>query len=82
MDDKKVEHLKGLSVINLTKYLMEKYSLSHEDAYRKLMSSETYKILMNTNSDMYLETDKYLIDAIDIEFTKDMNTLYDFLSIV
>lgn len=82
MDDKKVEHLKGLSVINLTKYLMEKYSLSHEDAYRKLMSSETYKILMNTNSDMYLETDKYLIDAIDIEFTKDMNALYDFLSIV
>lgn len=79
MDEKKVEHLKGLSVINITKHLMERYSLNHEDAYKKLLSSETYRILMNTDSDMYLETDKYLTDAIDIEFSKNKEELYVYL---
>ena len=47
MDEKKIEHLKGLSVINITKFIMSKYQLSHEDAYKKVLTSETYKILMN-----------------------------------
>lgn len=81
MDVKQVEHLKGLSVINITKYLMKKYSLNHEDAYKKLLASETYKILLNTESNMYLESDEYLTDAINIEFTKDKEELYNYLCV-
>lgn len=39
MDELKIEHLKGLSVISITKYLMNKFNLFHEEAYKKLLTS-------------------------------------------
>lgn len=80
MDELKVEHLKGLCVINATKYFMEKEGISHEEAYKKLLTSETYKILMNTDSSLYLESDDYLIDAFNIEFSQGKEALYSFLN--
>lgn len=80
MDELKVEHLKGLCVINATKHLMEKDGLNHEAAYKKLLTSETYKILMNTDSNLYLESDKYILEAIDIEFSNGKEALYSFLN--
>ena len=55
MEEAKIEHLKGLSVINATKHIMSKYNLNHEDAYKKLLSSETYRILMESNSGLFLD---------------------------
>ena len=71
-----IEHLKGLSVINATKHIMSKYSLIHEDAFKNLLNSETYRILMESNSGLFLETDSYLNNALDIEFEKDKEALY------
>lgn len=75
-----IEHLKGLSVINATKHIMSKYSLIHEDAFKNLLNSETYRILMESNSGLFLETDSYLNNALDIEFEKDKEALYDYIS--
>lgn len=75
-----IEHLKELSVINATKHIMSKYSLNYEDAYKKLLNSETYRILMESNSGLFLETDSYLNNALDIEFEKDKEALYDYIS--
>ena len=75
-----IEHLKGLSVINATKHIMSKYSLTHEDAFKKLLNSKTYRILMESNSGLFLETDSYLNNALDIEFEKDKEALYDYIS--
>ena len=72
--------LKGLSVINATKHIMSKYNLNHEDAYKKLLSSEIYRILMESNSGLFLESDNYLNNALDIEFEKDREALYDYIS--
>ena len=71
-----IEHLKGLSVINATKHIMSKYSLIHEDAFKNLLNSETYRILMESNSGLFLETDSYFNNALDIEFEKDKEALY------
>ena len=71
-----IEHLKGLSVINATKHIMSKYSLIHEDAFKNLLNSETYRILMESNSGLFLETDSYLNNALGIEFEKDKEALY------
>lgn len=79
MDELKIEHLKGLSVISITKYLMNKFNLSHEEAYKKLLTSETYKILMNSESGLYLESDEYLLKAIDLEFSGGREKLYSYL---
>ena len=43
MDEKKIEHLKGLAVIAATKRLMQKYNLSHEEAYKKLLESLLFR---------------------------------------
>ena len=75
-----IEHLKVLSVINATKQIMAKYSLIHEDAFKNLLNSETYRILMESNSGLFLETDSYLNNALDIEFEKDKEALYDYIS--
>jgi len=80
MDELKVEHLKGLCVINVTKHLMKKENITHEDAYKKFLSSETYKLLMNTDSGMYLEFDKYIIEALDIELAKGKDSLIEFVN--
>lgn len=80
MEKAKIEHLKGLSVISATKHIMSKYNLNHEDAYKKLLSSETYRILMESNSGLFLESDNYLNNALDIEFEKDREALYDYIS--
>ena len=80
MDEPKIEHLKGLAVINATKHLMSKYNLNHEDAYKKLLNSETYRILMESDSGLYLESDAYLNIALDSEFEKNKEDLYDYIS--
>ena len=80
MDELKIEHLKGLCVISLTKHLMEKENMNHEDAYKKLLSSKTYSLLMNTDSDLYLETDGYLIEAFEKEASEGEEALYSFIN--
>ena len=50
-----IEHLKGLSVINATKHIMSKYSLTHEDVYKKLLNSETYRILIEVTLGFFLK---------------------------
>ena len=70
IDEAQIEHLKGLSVINATKHLMTKYNLNHEDAYKKLLNSETYRILMENDSGLFLESDSYLNSALYAEFDK------------
>lgn len=80
MDEPKIEHLKGLAVINATKHLMAKYNLNHEDAYKKLLNSETYRILMESDSGLYLESDNYLNTALDFELDKNKEAMYDYIS--
>ena len=80
MEETKIEHLKGLSVINATKHLMLKYDLNHEDAYKKLLHTETYKILMESDSGLFLESDSYLTVALYSECEKNKEALYDFIS--
>ena len=58
MEEAKIEHLKGLSVISATKHIMSKYSLNHEDAYKKLLNS--VRSADNVNQAMFEVTDFYL----------------------
>lgn len=37
MEEAKIEHLKGLSVINAAKHLMSKYGLNHEEATKNFL---------------------------------------------
>ncbi len=80
MDSKTAEHIKGLCTIYLTKYLINKFHITHEEAYKKLLNSETYKLILDDNSNMFLESDLYLQDALDIEYTQGKEAFYNYIT--
>lgn len=80
MDSKTAEHIKGLCTIYLTKYLINKFHITHEEAYKKLLKTETYKLILDDNSNMFLESDLYLQDALDIEYTQGKEAFYNYIT--
>lgn len=80
MDSKTAEHIKGLCTIYLTKYLINKFHITHEEAYKKLLNTETYKLILDDNSNMFLESDLYLQDALDIEYTHGKEAFYNYIT--
>ena len=80
MDSKTAEHIKGLCTIYLTKYLINKFHITHEEAYKKLLNTETYKLILDDNSNMFLESDLYLQDALDIEYTQGKESFYNYIT--
>jgi hypothetical protein len=79
MRESKIRTAKGMCVINITKFLMKRNNLTHDTAYAHLMSMELYKLLMDTDSRMYLEPNEYLYKCCDIEDSKGIDALYDFI---
>lgn len=80
MDSKTAEHIKGLCTIYLTKYLINKFHITHEEAYKKLLNTETYKLILDDNSNMFLESDLYLKEALDIEYTQGKEAFYNYIT--
>lgn len=80
MDSKTAEHIKGLCTIYLTKYLINKFHITHEEAYKKLLNTETYKLILDDKSNMFLESDLYLQDALDIEYTQGKEAFYNYIT--
>ena len=79
MNVDKIEILKGMCVIDITKYLMEKKGLTPDDAYAQLMQMELFQILMDTESGMYLEQNDYLFQCCQIEINDGRDAFYDFI---
>ena len=80
MDEQKIEHLKGLSVINATKFIMNQYSIDYEEAYKKLLGTDLYKTLMNDDSNLFLESDTYIQKAVGTELHDGKMQMYDFIN--
>ncbi|MCD8201085.1 MAG: hypothetical protein LUD47_03350 [Clostridia bacterium] len=57
----------GLSVIAVTKYLMEHYSIGHEEAFKKLVDTKFFEYLNNPESGLCFESDMFLCEACLIE---------------
>lgn|GEM_PF-512956 len=70
----------GFCVINLTKYLMDKYSLDLESAYRKFVNTDFYELLNDPESRLYLETDEYLRTGCMLELEQGKEAMYQFIN--
>jgi hypothetical protein len=79
MSEGKIRTAKGMCVINITKFLMQRNNLKHDTAYAHLMEMELYNLLMDTDSRMYLEPNEYLFKCCDIEESQGVDALYDFI---
>ena len=80
MTEEKIETAKGLCVVTLTKRIMSAFNLTPDAAYEKLLGSELYSLLMDTETRLIFESDDYLRRCCDIEFNEGVEALYQFIN--
>ena len=80
MTEDKIKTAKGLCVVALTKHIMSAFNLTPDAAYEKLLGSELYSLLMDTDARLFLESDDYLRRCCDIEFNEGVEALYYFIN--
>lgn len=80
MDESRIETTTGMCVVALTKNLMKKQNLDYETAYKKLLGMELYKLLLDTETRLFLETNEYLCEACDRELEEGVDVLYKFIN--
>jgi hypothetical protein len=81
MTESKIETAKGMCVVDVTKFLMSRNNWKDDVAYAHFMGMELYQLLMDTDSGMYLEPNEYLFECCEIEESKGIDALYDFIKI-
>ena len=68
------------SVVGLTKHLMRTGHLSKDRAYMKLYATETFRLLNDPRTRLFLEPNERLIALIGIEKRHGVDALYDKLT--
>jgi hypothetical protein len=81
MNESKIETAKGMCVVDVTKFLMQRNNCTGDVAYAHFMGMELYQILMDTDSGMYLEQNDYLFECCEIEESRGIDALYEFIKI-
>ncbi len=82
MNENKIETAKGMCVVDVTKFLMDRNHWMQDVAYAYFMGMELYQLLMDTDSGMYLEPNEYLFECCEIEESRGIDALYDFIAVV
>ncbi len=80
MNESRVEITTGMCVVALTKHLMKKQKIGLEDAYRKLLGMELYKLLTDPETRLFFETNEYLCTACDKELDEGEEILYEYIN--
>lgn len=68
------------SINAMTKYIMNRDKLSVETAHEKLIEMEIYKLLIDTDSGLFLEFNDYLCECCDVELAQGIEALYKFIN--
>lgn len=67
MPERKIETMKGMCAVDITKFIMKELKLSCDEAYARFMQMELFRILMDTESGMYLEQNEFLFKCCKAE---------------
>lgn len=76
----KAQIVLGLSIVEITKCLMERFSVGHVEAYQKLVSTDFFELLNDLGTGLYLEPDGYLCEGCLLELEKGPEAMYEFIS--
>ena len=79
MTESKIQTAIAASAVGLTRHLMVVRNLAQDEAYRVLCSTETFKLLSNPETRLFLEPNDYLYKCLDVETAKGISALYDFI---
>lgn len=80
MSESKIETTIGLCVVALTKHIMTKQNLDYEAAYKKLLTTELYKLLQDSETRLFIEVNEYLTEACDKELEDGSDALYEYIN--
>ena len=80
MSEDRVRSTIGECAIGLTRHVMECDALSHDEAYRRVLASELFKLIGDADTRLYLEPNTELIRLFDIERASGVDALYDAVS--
>jgi hypothetical protein len=78
--ESKIQTTIGLCIIEVTKFLMNRYHIDQETAYKKLLATEFYSLLDDSETRLYLEPNGYLCKACALELDEGKNALYAFIN--
>ena len=71
-----IETTKGLCVVAMTRRIMDKLSISSDEAFRKLITMECYRLLMEDDTRLFLETNDFLCKCCENELDGGDEALY------
>ena len=80
MNESKIETTTGMCVVALTKHIMERQKINYEAAYRALLTTELYKLLLDSETRLYLEPNHFLCEAYDVELEVGKDALYRYIN--
>ena len=79
MTESKIETTKGNCAIALTRHIMDKFNLPQDKAFAKLVSTEFFGLLNDTETNLFMETNDYLCEACDFELDGNTKQMYSFI---
>lgn len=80
MQEGKVNVTTGMCVVALTRYIMDKEGLDYEAAYKRLLKTELYKLLNDSDTRLFLERNEYLCKAYDKETENGKDAMYTYIN--
>ena len=81
MTAEQIRHTIGSCVIGLTKHVMTRDGLSHDEAYCKVYKSELFKLISDADTRLYLEPNDRLSILLDAEDREGVDALYDLINL-
>ena len=80
MTAERIRNTIGSCVIGLTRHVMTRDGLSHDEAYCKVYRSELFKLISDVDTRLYLEPNDRLSILLDAEDREGVDALYETLS--
>lgn len=78
--ESRIETTKGMCVVALTKHIMNKFALSEDAAFTRLLRMKLYELLMDSDTRLFFEPNAYLCKACDCELDDSEERMYEFIN--
>lgn len=80
IDNNKKEAAIKTKIITLTKIIMQLEKCNEQNAYKRLATTHLYELILNKNTGLYLEPIEFIVKAYEIERTKSIDEMVQFIS--
>lgn len=80
MSEDRVRNTIGECVIGLTRHVMVRESVPHDEAYRRVLASEVLKLIGDPDTRLFLEPNAELVRLYDVEKSSGIDALYAAIS--